>query len=260
MDLKHTLDIVTEIAYKAGKYLKEEQTRLKLNSIETKSQRNYVTYIDKEAEKIIVSELSKIFPDTGFLTEEGTIESEIKEWTWIIDPLDGTTNYIHGDTPYSVSIALQYKQQIVLGIVYDPVADELYSASNISGAKLNENPIEISKTKSIQNAYIGFGIPYNLDKRGKGILYRTTLQYKNCSFRIKGSAAIELCYVAAGRSDAYFHSGLSPWDVAAGSFILERAGGKITDFNEGNNYIFGKEIVASNGYIHKEIIEQIITE
>lgn len=258
MNLKETLKIVIEIAREAGEYLKTEQALIKSKSVEMKSTRNYVTYIDKEAEKLIVTALSNAFPDTGFLTEEETVATEIKEWTWIIDPLDGTTNYINNDTPYAVSIALQHKEKTVLGVVFDPIVDELYYAIENKPATLNGEPIEVSKHATLVDAYIGFGIPYSIDERAKDVLQRTTEYYDKCSFRIKGSAAVELCYVAAGRTDAYYHSGLSPWDVAAGSFILGQAGGKVTDFDRGNNYIHGREIVASNGLIHNDIIDKII--
>jgi len=250
---------VCRIAINTGKYLKEEQAKLTLEDIEFKGPRNYVTYIDKEAERQIVEALKDLLPDAGFLAEESTIEYKQKEYTWIIDPLDGTTNYVHGDNPFGVSIALMQNEKIVLGVVYDPVANELYSATEKESAQLNGRPIKVSKHAQLQNGYIAFGIPYNLSLEGEKILQNALSQFRKCSFRIKGSAAVEICYVACGRSDAYFHSALSPWDVAAATFILERAGGKCTDFSGGKNYIFGKEVVASNGKIHREIMENIIT-
>lgn len=260
MNLNNILATVIDVAYKTGAYLKEEQSKLKDNFIEVKSTRNYVTYVDKEAERIIVTALSEAFPDTGFLTEEETIDSNIKEWTWIIDPLDGTTNFVNGDSPYCVSIALQHNNKTVLGVVYDPIANDLYAASTEHIATLNKKPITVSNHPTLSEGYIGFGIPYVLDKPAEEILKRTSLQYNKASFRIKGAAAIEICYVASGKYDAFFHSGLSPWDVAAGSFILKKAGGTVTDFKEGNNYIYGKEYIGSNGHIHNEIIEKIIND
>ena len=252
-------DAVCNIAIATGKYLKEEQTKLSLDNIELKGPRNYVTYIDKEAERRLVEALRKQIPEAGFLTEEATVEYEQKEYTWIIDPLDGTTNYIHGDNPFSVSIALMRKGKIVLGVVYDPIANELYSATEPGKARLNGQPIHVSSHAELQNGYIAFGIPYNLTPEGEKILQNTLAQFRKCSFRIKGSAAVEICYVACGRSDAYFHSSLSPWDVAAGTFILECAGGKCTDFSGGRNFLFGKELVAGNGKINQEIMENIIS-
>lgn len=249
---------VQQIARSTGEYLKSEQAKLAKSEIELKSTRNYVTYIDKEAENQLVQGLKKILPEAGFLTEEETVEYEKKEYTWILDPLDGTTNFVHGDTPYSVSIALMKGEETILGVVYDPVLNQMYSATGKEYVFLNETPLKVSGKDTMENGYIGFGIPYSLDKNGERILQNAMAQFRQCSFRIKGSAAIEICYVAAGKSDAYFHSGLSPWDVAAGTFILQCAGGKSTDFSGGNNYIFNKELVASNGAIHKEIMEKII--
>ncbi|MDO5523953.1 MAG: inositol monophosphatase family protein [Bacteroidia bacterium] len=249
---------VEKIARSVGAFLKSEQAKLRNTDIELKGTRNFVTYIDTEAEKMLVENLRGLIPGATFLTEEGTVSYAEGKYTWIIDPLDGTTNYVHGDTPYSVSIALMKDKQAVLGVVYDPVADELFSAAEKGKATLNGNPIKVSSHNTLTNGYIGFGIPYSLDARGEKILQNAIEQFRHCSFRIKGSAAAEICYVACGRSDAYFHSGLSPWDVAAGTFILECAGGKNTDFSGGNGYIFSKELVASNGAIHKDIVEQIV--
>ena len=249
---------VTALARATGKYLKAGQAALSKKDIELKGTRNYVTYIDKEAEHRLVEGLGKIFPEAGFLTEEDTVQFVQKEFTWVIDPLDGTTNYVHGDTPYSVSIALMRGKEVILGVVFDPAADQMFYATERGKAFLNNVSLQVSTQATLVNGYIGFGIPYSLDMKGEQILQHAMKQFRNCSFRIKGSAALEICYVAAGISDSYFHSGLSPWDVAAGAFILQCAGGKCTDFTGGDNYIFGKEMVASNGAIHQEIMESII--
>lgn len=258
MTIKNICAEVEKIARLVGAFLKDQQKKLQQSDIELKGTRNFVTHIDKEAEKMVVEKLTHLVPDATFLTEEGTISYTEGQYTWIIDPLDGTTNYVHGDTPFAVSIALMKDKQMVLGVVYDPVADEMFSAAENAKATLNGNSIAVSSHNTLTNAYIGFGIPYSLDTRGEDILRNAMEQFRHCSFRIKGSAALEICYVACGRSDAYFHSGLSPWDVAAGTFILERAAGKSTDFSGRKNYIFNKELVASNGAIHQEIMEKII--
>lgn len=258
IDLEKLCNEVKELALSTGAYLKIEQAGLKKRDIELKGTRNYVTYIDKEAECRLVEGLSRLLPEAGFLTEEETVEFEQKEFTWIIDPLDGTTNYVHGDSPFSVSIALMRAKEIILGVVYDPLAGQMYSATGAGKAFLNDTLLAVSSQSALVNGYIGFGIPYSLDERGEQILRNAMKQFRKCSFRIRGSAALEICYVAAGISDTYFHSGLSPWDVAAGAFILQCAGGKCTDFSGGDNYIFNKELVASNGAIHQEIMETII--
>lgn len=258
MNLNSLCGEVENVARSVGNFLKTEQHKLHLSEIQQKGIRNFVTYIDKDAEKQIVESLKGLIPEATFLTEEGTVSYAEGKYTWIIDPLDGTTNYVHGDTPYSVSIALMHEQEIVLGVVFDPISDEMYTAVKNGNATLNEKYINPSAQNSLTNAYIGFGIPYSLDEPGEIILKNTIEQFRTCSFRIKGSAAIEICYVACGRSDAYFHSGLAPWDVAAGAFILQCAGGKCSDFSRGNTYIFNKELVASNGHIHEEIMLKII--
>lgn len=259
-EINQLCENVKEIALSVGRYLKKEQGELKRSQIELKGTRNYVTYVDKEAERRLVKELGDLLPEAGFLTEEATVLFEEKTYTWVIDPLDGTTNYVHGDSPYSVSIALMQGQQTLLGVVYDPVAEELYWATGPEKAFLNGAPLGVSAHATLTNGYIGFGIPYSLDGKGEQILKNALGLFRRCSFRIKGSAALEICYVAAGISDCYFHSGLSPWDVAAGAFILQCAGGKCSDFSGGNGFIFNREMVASNGAIHSEIMENIINK
>lgn len=249
---------VSSVARTIGAYLKEEQQKLTSENIELKGARNYVTYIDKEAERQIIHHLQPLVPEAGFLTEEETVAFNKNEYVWIIDPLDGTTNYVHHNTPYSVSIALQHKNETVLGVVFDPLADEMFCATAEQGAFMNEKKLEVSRHAELKNSYLGFGIPYGLDDKGMRVIQNAVAQFKNCSFRMKGSAALEICYVAAGRSDAYFHTGLSPWDVAAGAFILQCSGGKCVDFSGGNNYLYGKELIASNGWIESDILEKII--
>ncbi|MDD2243028.1 MAG: inositol monophosphatase family protein [Dysgonamonadaceae bacterium] len=251
---------VCNIAKQTGSFLKEEQSKLSRSNVELKGTRNFVTYIDKEAEIQIVKCLTPLIPEAGFLTEEDTIENESKEFTWIIDPLDGTTNYIHGDNPYGVSIALMKENKIVLGVVYDPLTKELFSAFDGENgeARLNGQIISVSSHKTLKNAYLSFGIPYQIDVKAEEIFQNAYKLFRSSSFRIKGSAALEICYVACGRFDGYFHSGLSPWDVAASSYILQRAGGICTDYCGLDNYIFGKEMVASNPSIYSEIMQQII--
>lgn len=258
LDLNKLLKDVCQIASKIGEYLKNEQSKLKSSSIEMKGSRDYVSYVDKEAEKLLVNALMSYIPSAGFLTEEDTIEYVEKEYTWIIDPLDGTSNYVHGIAPYNVSIALMHKKEVVLGVVYDPVADEMFSAIKGEKAHLNNQVITVSDQDVMLNSFNGFGIPYNVTKEARSILNNTFKHFGVASFRLNGAAAIEICYVACGRYDAYFHSDLSPWDVAAGAFILQNAGGKVTDFNNGSNYIFGKELVATNSKMHKAIMEDII--
>ena len=258
LDLNKLLKQVCDTANEIGDYLKTEQPKLKASSIEMKGLRDYLSYVDKEAEKQLVSALKPFVPNAGFLTEEDTVEQEEKEYTWIIDPLDGTSNYVHGIAPYNVSIALTHKKETILGVVYDPLANEMFTAIKGGKAHLNNEVITVSSRGELKNSFIGFGIPYDVDSKAEVILKNTWKHFGHASFRLNGAAAIELCFVACGRYDAFFHSGLSPWDVAAGAFILRQAGGKITDYKNGENYIFGKEVVASNSIIHSNIMRDII--
>ena len=258
LDLNKILDQVCQTANEIGRYLKNEQSKLKDSAIEMKGLRDYVSYVDKEAEKQLVKALENYIPDAGFLTEEGTVEQTEKEYTWIIDPLDGTSNYVHGLQPYTVSIALMHKKEIILGVVYDPVAKEMFTATKNEKARLNNTLINVSTKDELRNSFIGFGIPYKVNKETQKTLENIWKHFGDATFRIIGSAAIELCYVACGRYDAYLHSGLSAWDVAAGAFILQQSGGNVSDYKNGDNYIFGKELVATNSAIHSAIMKDII--
>ncbi len=258
MDINRLCSEVKALARSVGEYLVAEQAELKRKDVEMKGTRDYVTYVDKTAEEMLVKGLQALLPDSGFLTEEGTVEYVEKAYTWIIDPLDGTSNYVHGDTTYSVSIALTRGSETILGVVHDPVVNQMYWATEGGKAYMNNEQLSVSSHTSIENGYIGFGIPYSLNEQGEQILQRALKQFQKASFRIKGSAALDLCYVAAGVTDAFFHSGLSPWDVAAGSFILIQAGGTCTDFSGGDRFVFAREMVASNGKIHEEIMKEII--
>ena len=258
MDINRLCSEVKALARSVGEYLVAEQAELKRKDVEMKGTRDYVTYVDKTAEEMLVKGLQALLPDSGFLTEEGTVEYVEKTYTWIIDPLDGTSNYVHGDTTYSVSIALTRGGETILGVVHDPVVNQMYWATEGGKAYMNDEQLSVSRHASIENGYIGFGIPYSLNEQGEQILQRALKQFRKASFRIKGSAALDLCYVAAGVTDAFFHSGLSPWDVAAGAFILIQAGGTCTDFSGGDRFVFAREMVASNGKIHEEIMKEIV--
>ena len=242
---------VVEMSQQVGEYLMEEKDKLSSGDVESKGRHNYVTYVDKTAEKYIVEGLSKIFPPAGFITEEGT-ESRLGDtYNWIVDPLDGTTNFIHGLAPFCISIALKKDDAIVLGVIYDPNAEEVFYAWEESPAFLNYQPISVSTTPDLDNALLATGFPYtdydHLDEYME--VFKWCMQNTRGVRRL-GSAAMDLAYVACGRMDGFFEYGLSPWDVAAGSFIVKQAGGTISDFNGGDNYIFGKQILAFNGKLH----------
>jgi len=243
-----------DIAKKAGYFIKDQQGKIKADVVETKGMHDFVTYVDKKAEELIVKELKQILPEAGFIAEEGTETFRADRYNWIIDPLDGTTNYIHGFSPFAVSIALQENNEIVLGVVYEISLDEcFYSWKGAGGAFLNGNTIRVSKAKTVDASLIATGFPYYDYDLLKNFM--ATLEYfilNSHGVRRPGSAATDLAYVACGRFEAFYEYSLQAWDVAAGSFLVKQAGGAVCDFKGGSDYIFGKEIIASNGLVQEE--------
>ena len=249
---------VVEMSRQVGEYLMEEKGKLSSADVELKGKHNYVTYVDKTAEKYIVEGLSNIFPPAGFITEEGTGNESEGEFNWIIDPLDGTTNFIHGLAPFCISIALKKDDEIVMGVIHDPNLDETFYAWEESPAFLNYQPISVSGTKKLDDALLATGFPYTDYKFMDNYMELFKWCMENTrGVRRLGSAAIDLAYVACGRMDGFFEYGLQPWDVAAGSFIVKQAGGKVRDFKGGDNYIFGKQIMAFNANLIDEFQEAV---
>lgn len=249
---------VIELAKNAGEFIRNEKGKINSENIETKSLHSYVTYVDKNAEKIIVDGLKKIFPDAGFITEEETETVKSDNYNWIVDPLDGTTNFIHSLEPFSVSIALEQESKIVLGVVYEVGKDECFYAYKDSPAYLNGKEIKVSTNKTLADSLIATGFPYYDFEKNTSILKSLAYFMEHTQgIRRFGSAATDLAYVACGRFDAFYEYSLNVWDVAAGAFIVERAGGKVSDFNKGNNYLFGREMVASNSHVFDEFSDII---
>jgi myo-inositol-1(or 4)-monophosphatase len=256
MNYQNICTSVQEIALSAGKFIHDERLKLSYSDVETKSKSSLVTYVDKTAEKMIVDALRKLLPDAGFVTEEGTAGNSGEPLMWIIDPLDGTTNYIHGIFPCSVSIGLIENGVPVLGVVYEIGLNELFYAWKNSPAYLNGNEIKVSETFCSEDALIGTGFPYyDFDRLEDYIEVLRHLMKNTRGLRRLGSAAVDLCYVAAGRFDAFFEHALNAWDIAAGAFILQQAGGKVTDFNGVNNWLFGGEIIAASKNYFPEFYE-----
>ena len=247
MNYKKLCSQVQEIAKETGSFIREERQKLSNNDVELKDKASLVTYVDKEAEKSIVSTVKKLIPESGFITEEGTASHKKEKFKWVIDPLDGTTNYIHGINPYSVSIALMEDDKMVLGVVYEVSLDELFYAWKDSPAYLNGKEIKVATAKESEDTLIATGFPYYaFDRVNDYIDAMKELMKETRGLRRLGSAAVDLSYVACGRFDAFFEHALHAWDVAAGVFILQQAGGKVTDFNGGENWLFGGEMVAAS--------------
>lgn len=249
---------VQQIARTVGQFIKEEVNQVRENQIETKSLNSLVSYVDQQAEEKIIERLSSLLPEAGFIAEEGTSEKEGKEFNWIIDPLDGTTNFLHAIPVFAVSIALKQKDEIILGVVYEINQDECFHAVKAGGAYLNAQKIEVSKTTAIKDSLIATGFPYYDFERMDG--YFNTLRHfaeNSRGIRRLGSAAVDLVYVACGRFEAFYEYSLHAWDVAAGALIVKEAGGKVTDFKGGENWLFGKEMIATNQITHHSVLEQI---
>ena len=239
-------------AKNAGAFIRKERENFYFGNVEKKGLNDLVSYVDKKAEQMIVSDLEKIFPDAGFIVEENT-RSEKQEYNWIVDPLDGTTNFIHGIPCYAVSIALEYNGEILAGVVYEVSRDECFTAAKNKGAFLNQKKINVSERPLLSESLIATGFPvYNFSRTEPLFKCLNHFILKTHGVRRIGSAATDLCYLACGRFDAFFEYNLKPWDVAAGGLIVQEAGGSIHDFSGKNNWLFGKEVSASNKQIEKE--------
>lgn len=245
---------VGEIAREAGAYLLQELGSLRVEDIEVKGYNDFVSFVDRHSERMIVSRLNGLIPGAGFLAEEEARTIGKPEYRWIIDPLDGTTNYIQGLPVFSVSIGLEYQGEIVLGAVFEPNRQELFTAASGVSSALNDKPIRVSDTSELSDSLLATGFPYA--ELGRMEMYIDFLKFtirNTRGIRRFGSAAVDLAYVACGRFDAFFEYGLKPWDVAAGSLIVKQAGGSVCDFNGKQDYLYGQEIIASNGSLEKSL-------
>ncbi|HKJ42738.1 MAG TPA: inositol monophosphatase family protein [Sunxiuqinia sp.] len=258
MDLQNITDQLEQIAKKAGQFIREERLKISADDIELKGKASLVTYVDKNTEQLIVDEVHKILPDAGFVTEEGTAGEDGEKYKWVIDPLDGTTNFIHGIFPHSVSIGLVENDKPIAGVVYEVGQDELFKAWKGGGAFLNGKPISVSKSSKHEDVLLATGFPYyNFDMLNDYLKLLEFFMIETRGMRRMGSAAVDMVYVACGRFDGFFEHALHAWDIAAGIIILQEAGGKVTDFKGGDNYLYGKELVASNKNYFPAFFEKV---
>ncbi len=254
--MKDFLAVAVEAARAAGMILRENINGKR--EISYKGEINLVTEMDRLSERTIVQALLASFPDHGIMAEEGTMVRNGSGYIWIIDPLDGTTNYAHGYPCFSVSIALEHADDIVVGVVYDPMRDELFSAQKGQGAYLNGTKIGVSGVDTLIKSLLATGFPYDRKVSEKNNLnYFHDLLMTSQEVRRDGSAALDLCYVASGRFDGFWELKLKPWDVAAGSLIVHEAGGLVSDFSGTRFGIHDEEILASNGRVHQQMIETL---
>ena len=281
-DLESLSRLVCQVAREAGAYIRKERANFSVDKVERKHAHDYVSYVDKGSELLIVKSLREILPGAGFITEEGTTKTlpQPQGLLWVVDPLDGTTNFIHGYAPYAVSIALIQDKDILLGVVYDVCADECYYAWKGGGAYLEvggersdvrgersdvrgeKSEVRVERlavgTSAINDALLCMQLPYNSDAYKPVIKHLIDRFYGNVgSIRMIGSAAMALCYVAAGRLDGYVERYIGRWDYMAGALIVQEAGGTVTDYNGSVDFTRGDSVVASNGVVHQPLLEAV---
>jgi myo-inositol-1(or 4)-monophosphatase len=254
--------LVTAIraARKAGDIINRSFDRVNEISITSKAHNDFVTDIDQRAEAAIVEIIRRAYPDHGILAEEGSRISD-KDFEWIIDPLDGTTNFIHGMPQVCVSIAVRHFDRLEHAVIYDPVHNELFTASRGSGAHLNDRRLRIAQRKDLDGALLGTGFPYgDFSYLDTYLATLKTFMLKTAGVRRPGSAALDLAYVAAGRYDGFWEFNLKPWDLAAGALLVQEAGGVATDFKGDQGYLQNGNIVAGNLRIHAQMLHIISQE
>ena len=259
MNLEEITSQVSALARQTGEFVRKAAAEFNRDSIEYKGLNDMVSYVDKETEIRLVDGLKKILPEAGFIAEEGTGEkTDIQEFAWIIDPVDGTTNYMHGVPVFAISIALQQNDKIISGVVYEINRDECFAAWLGGGAYLNESPIKVSSAKHLKDSLIATGFPYyDFELMDNYICILKELMQKSHGLRRFGAAAVDLAYTACGRFEGFFEYNLKPWDVAAGTLIVQEAGGFVSDFKGGNDFVFGRELIAGCGMFSE--LEEVIT-
>ena len=255
MDLAVLSNSVIELSREVGEFIRQEARIFDRANIEYKGLNDMVSYVDKTAESKLVEGLEKLLPGAGFITEEKTVSKESDFYTWIIDPLDGTTNYIHGIPTFSISIAMQSRNELVLGVVYEVNLDECFYAWKDGGAFLNGQSIQVTTAQKVEHTLLATGFPYYDFEKQEPYLEVFKELMRSChGLRRIGSAAVDLAYVAAGRFDGYFEYNLNSYDVAAGIVLVREAGGQVVDFAGGNDMIERREVLATNGKITNEIL------
>lgn len=255
IELDKLCEQVCETAKSAGRFILSERKTFAASSIEYKGRNDLVSYVDKTSEKMIVEQLEKLLPGSGFITEEQTPDITGRTYTWIIDPLDGTTNFIHGIPCFCVSIALVKDNEPILGVVYEINLDESFYAWKNGGAFLNGKKIAVSPVNELKKSLLATGFPTHNYSRMKSYMEVFDYCMRNThGIRRLGSAAADIAYVACGRFEGFYEYALNAWDVAAGIIIVKEAGGRVSDFSGGNNYLFGKEIITCNEGVFDEFL------
>jgi len=257
MSMQPMLNIAVRAARNAGNIIARSVDRLDQITINVKAENDYVSEIDRQAEQEIIHTIRKAYPNHGILGEE-TGSHEGDEYLWIIDPLDGTTNFLHGFPQFAVSIGLKHKGRLEQAVVYDPLRQELFTASRGAGAQLNDRRIRVSKRNDLEGALLGTGFPFKQQQHLETYLKTFKALFPmTAGIRRAGSAALDLAYVAAGRLDGFWEIGLNPWDMAAGVLLIQEAGGLVSDFSGGNDFLTTGNVVAANPKVFKAMLQKI---
>ncbi|UZR95338.1 inositol monophosphatase family protein [Chondrinema litorale] len=255
-DLENLCQQVVNLSKKVGEFIVNEFYNFDRDRIEYKEFNDPVSYVDKTAEEMYVKRLSELLPSAGFICEEGHGEKNEEGYNWVIDPLDGTTNFVHGIPFFCSSIALMYNGKTLLGVVTDFIHDKAYYAIKDKGAFCNSKSLKIDRNKTTEQAVIATSFPGTFHpKLPQALDFIVEILPKIHGLRRLGAAALELSMVADGKLDAFFESGLKPWDVAAASLIVQEAGGVVSDYQDEENYIFGRQILAAPEKIHHDIVK-----
>lgn len=249
------LHVAIEAAKEAGKYLKYSVGKVKSIEMKQGEERNLVSEIDRTSEAKIISIIKRHYPNHAILAEESGATSASADYKWVIDPLDGTTNFLHGLPVFCVTIGIEYKGEIVVGVVYDPNLDELFTAEKGSGAFCNGKRMKVSAAKELINSLLVTGFPYDIAKNpNNAVGHFVNFLMEGQGIRRLGSAALDLSYVAAGRFDGFWEVNLHPWDMAAGVLFVREAGGIVADFSGSPSSIYTKQVLATNGIIHEAML------
>ena len=257
IDLEEICKQIEEACREAGAFITRESETFNKNSAEKKGHNDFVSYVDKGSEKMLIERLSQLIPDSGFVAEEGTSIKKGERYNWVIDPLDGTTNFLHGIHPYAISIALMDHDEIIAGVIYEAAGKETFTAWKNGGSWLNGQKIHVSATGKLSDSLIATGFPYTDFSRLEPYMECLTHFCKHSrGIRRLGSAAIDLAYVACGKFEAFYEYGLHQWDVAAGIILVREAGGKVSDFS-GNEKNISGEIVAASSLVYQEVLENV---
>ncbi len=259
MDTQQLMPKVLSLIGKVGGYIREEATKFDYHLVEEKGLHDLVSYVDKTAEEMLVTGLKQILPEAGFIAEEGTAAHSGEAYRWVVDPLDGTTNFAHGLPVYAISVALMHADALIAGVVYEINRDEMFWATDNGGAWLNGQRIQVSDRARLSESLLATGFPYyEFSQMDTYLKILNEFMHLTHGLRRMGSAAVDFAYVACGRFEGFFEYNLNAWDVAAGSLLVQEAGGRVTDFRLGRDYLFGREIIAGGQVL--TAMQQVISK